>query len=54
MAESEVLTPALIMDLDAFEDNVGRMRRLCEQRGVRHRAHAKMHKPVDVARWQIE
>jgi hypothetical protein len=38
MAESDILTPALIIDLDAFEDNVERMRSLCASHSVRHRA----------------
>jgi len=54
MAEEDVLTPALIIDLDAFEDNLSRMRALCQTYGVRHRAHAKMHKSVDIARLQVE
>lgn len=54
MAESDILTPALIIDLDAFEDNVERMRSLCASHSVRHRAHAKMHRSVDVAKYQIE
>jgi 3-hydroxy-D-aspartate aldolase len=41
MAESDILTPALIIDLDAFEDNVERLRSLCASHSVRHRAHAK-------------
>lgn len=54
MVESDILTPALIIDLDAFEDNVERMRALCAAHSVRHRAHAKMHRSVDVAKYQIE
>jgi 3-hydroxy-D-aspartate aldolase len=54
MDEAEVQTPALIIDLDALEHNIVKMRDLCRQMGVRHRAHGKMHKSVDVARIQIE
>jgi 3-hydroxy-D-aspartate aldolase len=54
MDEAEVQTPALIVDLDALERNIVKMRDLCRQMGVRHRAHGKMHKSVDVARIQIE
>lgn len=53
MAESEIQTPALIIDLDAFERNLTRMRQVLERTGVRLRAHGKMHKSVDVARAQI-
>ncbi|MGP0089257.1 MAG: 3-hydroxy-D-aspartate aldolase BhcC [Xanthobacteraceae bacterium] len=54
MDEAEVQTPALIIDLDALERNIFKMRDLCRQMGVRHRAHGKMHKSIDVARIQIE
>ncbi|MEL6978494.1 MAG: 3-hydroxy-D-aspartate aldolase BhcC [Pseudomonadota bacterium] len=54
MDESEIQTPCLIVDLDAFERNVAKMRAHCEKMGVRHRVHGKMHKSVDVAHYQIE
>ncbi len=47
-----VATPALIVDLDAFERNLDRMRRRAAELGVSLRAHAKMHKSADVARLQ--
>ncbi|MET0426890.1 MAG: DSD1 family PLP-dependent enzyme [Microvirga sp.] len=50
----DVQTPALIVDLDAFERNLARMRRQAEAMGVRLRAHAKTHKSADIARAQIE
>ena len=50
----EVCTPALIVDLDAFEQNVATLRARLEAAGVRLRAHAKTHKSVDVAAYQIE
>ena len=53
MTESEIQTPALIIDLDAFERNLSRMRQVLERTGVRLRAHGKMHKSVDVARAQM-
>ena len=53
MKESEVQTPCLIIDLDQFEHNLRRMASLIEPYGVCLRAHAKMHKSVDVARQQI-
>ncbi len=46
-------TPALILDLGAFEHNVKTMARLCKQAGVALRPHAKTHKSVEVARRQI-
>jgi 3-hydroxy-D-aspartate aldolase len=50
----DVHTPALIVDLDAFERNVKRMRDFAQKMGVRHRAHAKTHKSADIARIQME
>jgi 3-hydroxy-D-aspartate aldolase len=46
-------TPALILDLGAFEHNLKTMARLCKQAGVALRPHAKTHKSVEVARRQI-
>ena len=49
MDVADVGTPALIIDLDAFERNVKKMRDFVESRGIRHRAHAKTHKSADLA-----
>jgi 3-hydroxy-D-aspartate aldolase len=54
MSESEIQTPALLIDLDVFERNLDRMSRFATSRGVRVRVHGKMHKSVAVARRQIE
>jgi 3-hydroxy-D-aspartate aldolase len=54
MDESEIQTPCLIVDLDAFERNVKKMGDWCKAHGMRHRVHGKMHKSVDVAKRQIE
>ncbi len=54
MALHEIQTPALLVDLDALERNVERMRTVAETHGVRLRAHAKTHKSADIARLQIE
>ena len=54
MRLEDVETPCLIVDLDGFEHNVERLRRFIEERGIRHRAHAKTHKSSDIARYQIE
>ncbi len=51
---ADVSTPALIVDLDAFERNVARMRDFVQKMGVRHRAHAKTHKSADIALYQME
>jgi len=50
---SEVMTPALIVDLDAFERNVARMADFVRARGLRLRAHAKTHKSADIALYQM-
>lgn len=52
MNEADIQTPCLILDLDALERNVKKMGELCKEMGVRHRAHGKMHKSVDVANLQ--
>jgi 3-hydroxy-D-aspartate aldolase len=49
----DIETPALIVDLDAFERNCERMRGYAETMGVRLRAHAKTHKSADIARYQM-
>ncbi len=49
MDEADIQTPCLVLDLDALERNVVKMRERAAAMGVRHRAHAKMHKSVDVA-----
>jgi 3-hydroxy-D-aspartate aldolase len=45
-------TPALVLDLDAFEANLATLNRAVGKR-VRVRAHAKTHKCPDIARRQI-
>lgn len=54
MALHEVQTPALLIDLDALDRNLERMRSFAEVQGVRLRAHAKTHKSADIAHLQIE
>lgn len=49
MAEADIQTPCLILDLDALERNIAKMGRIAQEMGVRHRVHGKMHKSVDVA-----
>ena len=52
MRVEDVDTPALLIDLDAFEANLRRLADAVRGR-VRVRAHAKMHKCPEVARRQI-
>lgn len=54
MDAEDICTPALIVDLDAFEHNIEVMQQYIVEHGLRHRAHAKTHKSVDIALYQIE
>ncbi len=53
MRLDEVDTPALIVELDAFEDNLRRMAKELEGTGVRLRPHAKTHKCPVIALQQM-
>ena len=53
MREDEIDTPALVLDLDAFEHNLAHMRALLEPTGAKLRAHAKTHKSPVIAHRQI-
>jgi len=46
-------TPALVLDLDAFERNLHRMADAMRGSGVRLRPHAKSHKCPEIARRQV-
>jgi 3-hydroxy-D-aspartate aldolase len=48
MRIDEVQTPCLILDLDALERNLQKMGEFAKKHNIRLRAHAKMHKSVDV------
>ena len=50
---SAIDTPALVLDLDAFERNLQRMMDALKGYPVRLRAHAKSHKCPEIARRQI-
>lgn len=54
MGLEDIETPALIVDLDAFERNLRKMADFARAHGVALRAHAKAHKSADVARRQLE
>ena len=53
-ALAEVDTPALLIDLDAFERNLQRMASFVRTAGVRLRPHSKTHKSPIIAgsRWR--
>ena len=53
MRLDEVDTPALVLDLAAFEANLDRMAGALDGTGVRLRAHAKTHKSPVIAHLQI-
>ena len=50
---AKLQTPALIVDLDAFERNVARMVAHARKVGIGLRPHAKTHKSVTIAKAQI-
>jgi D-serine deaminase-like pyridoxal phosphate-dependent protein len=53
MREDEIDTPALVIDLDAFEANLDLMAALLAPTGAKLRAHAKTHKSPVIAKQQI-
>ena len=53
MREDEIDTPALVIDLDAFESNLDTMAALLAPTGVKLRAHAKTHKSPVIAKLQM-
>uniref|UniRef100_UPI003F881C04 3-hydroxy-D-aspartate aldolase BhcC n=1 Tax=Methylobacterium sp. NMS12 TaxID=3079766 RepID=UPI003F881C04 len=52
MREDEIQTPCLIVDLDALEGNIRKMGDYAKAHKMRHRAHGKMHKSVDILKLQ--
>ena len=50
---ASIETPALVLDLDAFERNVDAMAREVASRGLRLRPHAKAHKTPAIAQAQM-
>jgi D-serine deaminase-like pyridoxal phosphate-dependent protein len=50
----DVDTPALILDLAKFEQNLARLMRAVQPFGVRVRPHAKSHKCIEIARRQMQ
>jgi len=53
-AVDDVDTPALVVDLDAFERNLDLMANVARGAGIALRPHAKAHKCPDIAQQQIE
>jgi D-serine deaminase-like pyridoxal phosphate-dependent protein len=48
-----LLTPALVIDLDAMERNLARLAEFARDKGLRLRPHAKMHKSGHIAKLQM-
>ena len=46
-------TPAVVIDLDRVDRNIGRVQAFCEARGVKNRPHIKTHKSPLLARMQV-
>lgn len=53
MTEAQIVTPALVLDLAAFERNLGKMQDRADAAGVKLRPHGKMHKSPWVAERQL-
>ena len=54
MDVDEIQTPSLIIDYKIFENNILKMKEFVLNNNVKLRPHAKMHKSVDVAKYQID
>ncbi|BBK42081.1 alanine racemase [Allostella vacuolata] len=54
MPVSEIDTPALVIELDAFERNIAKLAEVSRRTGVRLRPHTKTHKSPIIALKQIE
>ncbi len=52
-SRNALTTPALVLDLDAFERNLTTHAKLCGESGLRLRPHAKTHKCSEIAKRQI-
>src|SRR5664279_1691229 len=50
---ADVDTPALIVDLDAFEGNIAAMAEAVRGKNMRLRPHAKSHKCPEIAKRQV-
>jgi D-serine deaminase-like pyridoxal phosphate-dependent protein len=51
---SAIDTPALVVDLDAMQRNLGRMAEFARKHDIRWRPHAKMHKSSAIAKLQLQ
>jgi 3-hydroxy-D-aspartate aldolase len=53
-ARARLCTPALLLEVEAFEHNLAAMADFCREHSVALRPHAKTHKSVEIARKQLE
>lgn len=53
LTKQQLPTPALLLDLDKFEANLGRMTKRVKESGKALRPHAKAHKCAEIARRQV-
>ncbi|HXG08901.1 MAG TPA: DSD1 family PLP-dependent enzyme [Gemmataceae bacterium] len=53
LTRADLPTPALLLNLDAFEANLRTMAEHCQRSGVGFRPHAKTHKCPEIARRQV-
>ncbi len=54
LTKSDLVTPCLLLDLDAFEANVARMAAHCKTANIQLRPHGKSHKCVEIAQRQLK
>jgi 3-hydroxy-D-aspartate aldolase len=54
IAKADLDTPALCVDLDAFEQNVATMQAAVKKFGIATRPHAKTHKCAAIAKYQMK
>ena len=54
LTRADLPTPALLLDLDAFEANVAKMAAHTKSKGLAFRPHAKTHKCPEIARRLVE
>ena len=52
LTKSDLVTPCLVLDLDAFEANVAKMAAHCKASNINLRPHGKSHKCVEIAQRQ--
>jgi len=54
MKLEEIQTPCLLIDYETFKLNVEKMRSFTHKNNIKLRPHAKMHKSVEVAKYQLQ